>query len=467
MALQTKTFSIGDFKWHSWSNAYVLDLILTEQSVDPIANESVVDYLLQLRSGDNNRFSDYIDCQLKLAGQLVASERVGIAAYYNYTYELLAGTTTVKHNADGSLDMAIVASIVEPDGNNPYAPPEMAIVDTMSLTVIPMASTIGATDSNIESVSMIAVNQKSAKYTHSVQYKFGALSGYVRADGSVSSTEVKHTATSIPFKVPSSFYNQIPDKPSGVCELICRTYSGNTSIGEAQSATFIATAARALCDPEVSGTVVDNNPNTVALTGDVSKLIQYKSTAQCTIDAVAKNGASIVQKSIAGSLVSNNVLSIPSIEQSTVSFAATDSRGYTGSKLAQLQLIPYVPLTSNAVVNRTDPTSGNAVLTLQGNCYVGSFGVRGNAIKAKYRVNQGSYVEVPLNFNGNTYFAEVALSGLVYTQRHTVDVLIEDLLTTVSTSLPVKRGIPVFDWGENDFAFNVPVFFNAGFTNKQ
>ena len=30
-------------------------------------------------------------------------------------------------------------------------------------------------------------------------------------------------------------------------------------------------------------------------------------------------------------------------------------------------------------------------------------------------------------------------------------------LTTVTRDLVIKRGIPVFDWGENDFNFHVPV----------
>ena len=439
----------------------MLDLILTEQSVDHLANTSQVDYVLQLRSGDNNRFSDYIDCSLSLAGVSVAAERIGIDAYYNHTYTLLSGTTTVKHNADGSLDMAIVASIVEPDGNNPYAPPAMTIADTMALTVIPMASTIGATDSSIESVSMIMVNQKSAAYTHSVQYRFGALSGYITADGGVSSAEVKHTATSIPFKVPADFYGQIPNAESGVCELICRTYSGDTQVGESQTATFMATAARALCAPVVFGTVTDANDTTAALTGDRDKLVRYKSTALCTISAAAKNGASIVQKSIAGTVVSGNTLTIPEIEHSSILFSATDSRGYSGSDPKQLTLIPYVKLTNNAAVNRTDPTSGNAVLILRGDCYCGSFGAVNNVTTAKYRVNGGSYIDVPLNPADNRYYAEVALSGLDYNSRHTVDVVVSDKLSQDEKNLPVKKGIPVFDWGENDFAFNVPVHFKG------
>lgn len=461
MALQTKTYSIGDFAWGSWSNAYVLDLILTEQSVDNLANTSVVDYVLQLRSGSSNRFTDHLDCSLALAGVSIAAKNVAITAAYNYTYTLLSGSTIVKHNADGSLDMAIVAKIVEPDGNNKYAPPEMTIADTMALTVIPMASTIGATDASIGSVAVIAVSQKSAAYTHSIQYQFGSLSGFITADGGVSASEIQLSATSIPFRVPTDFYAQIPNAQSGVCTLTCRTYSGSTQIGDAQPATFIATAAKALCAPAVSGTVVDSNSAAIALTGDAGKLVRYYSTALCTITATAKNGASISTKKIGSTTVSGTTRSIANIEATSVDFYAKDSRGYESSEPVPIDLVPYVKLTNNAVVNRTDPTSGKAVLTLRGDCYSGSFGAVQNAVTAKYRVNGGDYTEVALHVSGNTYSAEVALSGLEYTSQHSVDVVVSDKLSEVAKTLQVKRGIPVFDWGENDFAFNVKVYLNA------
>ena len=337
----------------------------------------------------------------------------------------------------------------------------------VTLPTIPRAATIGATDANIGAVSMIAVGQKSTTYTHSIQYQFGALSGYVTAYGGVSATEVKLSATSIPFNVPTDFYAQIPNAKSGVCILTCRTYSGNTQVGESQTAAFKVTAAEEVCAPTVSGTVTDANDATAALTGDRSKMVRYKSTALCTISATAKNGASIAQKSIAGTVISGdeNTLTIPEIENSSVLFSAVDSRGYVTNTEKLITLIPYIKLTNNAVVNRTDPTSGNAVLTLRGDCFSGSFGAVENAVTAKYRVNGGSYIDAQLSVKGNAYSAEIALAGMDYNTTHSVEVVVSDKLSESKKTIPVKRGVPVFDWGENDFAFNVPVHFKAASYN--
>ena len=459
--LQTKTYSIGDFAYGSWSRSYVLDLTITEQSIDAASNLSTIEYLLQLRSGPNNRFSDYINCTLSLNGIVVDSKAVGISAAYNATYVLLSGSTTVLHNADGSLDMPILAKIVEPDGDNKYAPPEMTISEIMTLTSIPMASTIGATDANIESVSMIAVNQKSLNYSHSIQYRFGSASGYITSNGDTSNDEIKFYTTSVPFKVPASFYNQIPNAQTGVCTLVCRTYSGNVQVGNDQTTTFVATASRALCAPEVQGSVYDSNDLTAALTGDRFVLIRYKSNALCTISATARNGASIVGRAIAGVSITENSYTVPGIEGSSILFSATDSRGYSESVLKQFTLIPYVRLTNNAFANRTDPTSGNAVLVLRGDCYTGSFGNASNAITARYEIDGGESVEVPLSISDNRYYAEVLLSGLHYNSKYMIRVTVSDRLSENAMSIELKRGFPVFDWGENDFSFNVPVNLNA------
>ena len=48
---------------------------------------------------------------------------------------------------------------------------------TVGLTTIPRASTISATDANVEATSAITVVKKTSSYTHSIQYQFGGLSG--------------------------------------------------------------------------------------------------------------------------------------------------------------------------------------------------------------------------------------------------------------------------------------------------
>lgn len=335
---------------------------------------------------------------------------------------------------------------------------------SIAATAQALSSTIGATDANIGSVSTITINRKSAAYTHSVMFTFGSLSGYVTEDGGVSGSEVKLSGTQIAFVVPASFYSQIPNATRGECTLTCRTYNGDSQIGETKYATFIAVAAEYACKPSVSGTVVDSNDVTKALTHDASALIRYFSTAFCTISAAAKNSASLSQKSIGGVVVSGDTRSIPGIEADNIVFAAVDSRGYASSYTAKFTLIPYVRLTNNSVALRDDPTSGKATLTIRGDFYNASFGASGesNTLQVKYRVNGGSLITVTPAVSGNTYTASIPLSDLDYQSEHTVEVYVSDALDDVPKTIPIKRGIPVFDWGKEDFRVNLAMRLREG-----
>lgn len=337
---------------------------------------------------------------------------------------------------------------------------------SITLTTIPRASTIGASAANIGEASTITVTRKATAYTHSIKYKFGDLSGYINADGSASTSEVKISATSISFTVPTSFYAEIPDATSGTCTLTCTTYSGSTKIGNSQTTTFKATASKSACAPTVSGTVVDSNEATIRLTGNKNKLIRYMSNALCTITAKAKNSATIETKKIGGTAVTGNTRTINSIEASSVSFVATDSRGYSTTKRVTLSLVEYIKLTVNVQLQRTDPTSGNAILTIWGDYFNGSFGAVENNLTIRFRLKKssgsyGNYQDVTAVLDGNSYSAEIALSGLDYESAYTVSVTATDSIMNGSKEATVSQGIPVFDWGENDFRFNLALLFTT------
>lgn len=364
----------------------------------------------------------------------------------------------IYHNVDGSktITVSINITIWRKTGDPTFT---ISGTQNVTLTHIPRASTISATDANIGAKSTIVVNRKSSAYTHSIAYQFGGLSGYITEDGGISSEEVKMEATTINFTVPTSFYDQIPDAMTGECMLTCTTYSGTDQIGDAQTDTFTVTAAQAACAPVVSGTVADSKDATKALTGDAGKLVRYKSTALCTISATAKNGAAISEKKIAGTVVSGDTLSIEAVEISSFAFYAKDSRGYEANVTVEAELIPYVLLTCNPEAARTDSTSGNAVLTIMGNYYNGSFGAVENSLQLKYRImpedgEYGDYVDVEPTIRGDTYSAEVSLTGLDYRKSFIIEVSVADAIEPVTKTVPIEQGIPHWDMGATDFRIN-------------
>lgn len=457
MPLQTKTFESPTV------NYYHLELILAENSVNVTDNTSSVAYKLVLHAGAANFYDYAVGHVITLAGKTVSAQYRPNAKQYSvekYSSVVIAsGTTNVVHNDDGTLNMPVAfsISIYKTD----YTPGDISVSGVnMELTEIARASTIGATDSNIESVSSVIINKKSDAYTHSIQYVFGNISGYLQEDGSTSAQEKIFSLAVIAWKIPESFYAQIPDSPTGTCKLICTTYSGTTTIGEPTEADITITASPSLCAPSISGTVVDVNQDTVALTGDANVLVRFFSIARCIANASPKNSATVTQVSVNGEQANNNTIDFAHAETSIFRFEATDSRGYSSSYTAVKQIVPYIKLTNNATCARIDPTSGNAYLDFSGSYYDGGFGVQDNALTLKYKIDGGDEVTVSETptIEGGKYHANIVISGLTYNSSHKVTAIASDKLNSVSADISVKKGTPVFEWGENDFKFYVKVF---------
>ena len=333
---------------------------------------------------------------------------------------------------------------------------------TVTLTDIPRASPIAATDAGVGAVSTVTVTRRNALYSHSVAFVFGALSGWLDADGSILAEEKKLTAATIPFRIPESFYAQLAEAPYGNCRLLCTTYWGDAQIGDVQETAFRVTADENACGPVVTGSIRDINPVTAALTGDPGVLIRYASDALCSISAEAQQGATIVSKTIGGMPAEDSRV-LEKAETGTVVFTATDSRGYSSAVAVTAPLIPYVPLTLHAEARRADPTSGEVVLQVKGSCYTGSFGAEENSVTLHYAVGEQAG-QLEIRTEENTYNATVTLTGLDYRSSHTVTVTAADKITALSGTALVGKGIPVFDWGETDFVFHVPVELENGFT---
>ena len=438
-------------------------LTLKEAKVDTLANASSVQILWKSQqTGESHNLNT------RTANYWVTIN--GTRTQYSVSYTLPAKTTqtilnrtiTVPHKDDGTGSIK-----VETWMDTRISAGEVEMSKTLTLTPIARGSTIGATDAFVGSTSIIAVNRKSEEYTHSIELSFGGLTRYIDGDGNIVAAETKHTATNIPFPVPTLFYQYMTDRKSQTCQLTCRTYQGDTQIGSDQSATFTVTANEDLCRPTVQGSVRDVNPATLALTGNSNTLVRYMSTARCEITAGAKNYASITKRTIEGVQTAGTV-DFPNVQTDSFTFQAEDTRGYTNEVTVEKSLIPYVPLTINTKITRTDPTSGNATLEVNGKCFVGNFGAVRNTITVRYRIGSANPVAISVQTDTNkqVYAATANVPGLDYSRSHSVVVEVIDALGSASQTLQVKPGIPVFDWGENDFSFNVPVAIGGALDMK-
>ena len=450
MALQTKTFKKAGDK------GYGLKLVLTENSTSVTANTSSVSYSFYITRGGMGFFaSQPFSWNIKIGGQTIAISNFKFQISTSDPAEQLikSGTVTVAHDGDGSKTMSFDVSTPDATWIAPTnAPTAMRMTGEWKLTTIPRASSVSAINADIGSDTIIIISRASSAFTHTITYKFGDLTGTIAT---------KTTKTSIPWTVPKSFYEEITNAKSGTVTLTCKTYSGSTLLGE-KTTTFRATASEALCKPDVSGTAVVTDELTKGLTGNDHTVIRYVSEVEAAITANPKNGATIASRTVNGKALTDT-LDFTKAETGAFVFAATDSRGYTGSRTVNLDFVSYIPLTLTQTVNRVTPTGDIVVLDIKGNFWEGNFGAADNAltISYQYRPDGGEWSEAVeisgASISGNGYSVSTEVPSIDYRESYVFRLTAEDSAMTLTQEVGLSMGIPVFEWGKGDFRFHVPV----------
>jgi len=435
-----------------------LELLLKETAVSQVDNTSTVAYRLRLYAGARYFYGYGLGASLVIDGKTIAvrdrENEPAVDIEKNGYLDIFQGETTLTHNIDGTLTVPVAFSIDMTAGY--YTPGPMSGSGDLTLSDIPRVSSLRATSANIGEVSMLAITRHSPDFTHSVKYTFGSQCGYISASGNAVETEEIFSDTSVGFFIPEGFYEEIPNDKRKTCTLELTTYAGTTVIGR-EEARITVTASPALCAPDVTFTAQDVNPQTFAVTGNANILVRGVSTVKCQVDARGQKGATIQSVLVNGK---------PDLEFLAVTnkleLVVTDSRGYATRKPLPLEMVDYVLLTCNVSAQRVDPTSGRVRLQVWGQYFDGEFPLGENRLILTCRLPDGREVEIPYTLSENTYQGEVVLTDLSYQSAHTLQITATDALTEIDRIATVNRGVPVFDWGENDFKFNVPVFAPQG-----
>lgn len=227
------------------------------------------------------------------------------------------------------------------------------------------------------------------------------------------------------------------------------------------------------CNPTLNPTVKDIKPETLALTGDENTFIRFESMAEYAFNATASKHATIVSQSVTcGSKTISNLSNgvIDDVESGTFIFNVTDSRNMGASSSVFKNLIEYVKPTcyQKAAIEITGETGATIILKVNGNYFNGSFGLANNTLALEVRRTDGNdnwgewtSIAVTPTFNGTSYELETTFTGLDYGRSYIFQTRITDKLNVVESSQYIVSMKPVFDWGEKDFNFNVPVNINA------
>ena len=347
---------------------------------------------------------------------------------------------TVPHEPDGTGSVTVSVSLrgytTDGSGGNGW---RIEGSKTVSLTPIAQASQVSATDGEVGGVCHITITRKDPDYSHLLTYTFGSLQGSVPC-----------TDTAVSWTIPEEFYGELTDSPSGICTLTCTTMDGEKQVGQPTRTSFTVTVPLS-CGPLLVPSVLDTLAGTVALTGDASTVVRHMSQVRCSAQCQGQKGAQIQAVTVNGQPVP---AVLTGMERYV--FKATDSRGYSTEQVVQPKLINYELPTVGGFCSRVDPRTGTARLTVRGSCFFGSFGLRENSLTLTATVNDRVYTLTPV-CDSDSYQASAELQDLSYDRDYTVTVTARDELNTATAELTISAGEPVFDWGQRDFAFHVPV----------
>lgn len=383
----------------------------------------------------------------------------GTAKSYTGSYDLrsdgyktiTSNTVRVYHNNDGTKSITISFSF---NGKLSSYYPNGSISQTITLPTIPRASTVACSSPYIGDTATITISKKVSSFTHNVTYHIGELTGTIAESTSETVLSLDTSA------IKEEIYALIPNSKEIAATIRCRTYNGDTKIGDTQVANFNLYAKESECKPDVSGTVVDTNE----ATSKYGKLVKYISKPKVTVEATPKYNSTIKSYSINLNDGQSSTLqedTFESIGSNSITVNATDSRGYSNPQTIELEMIDYVKLhIDNISIERTEDVSSEVLLNANGVWFNGSFNEENtNTLSASFQYNAGSgWVDggtLTPTIKDNTFtFTDVSLGNIYdYNSEYQFKIIVSDSLMTTGNenkeAITVPKGQEVVAIGED------------------
>ena len=406
-------------------------------------------------------------------GGTVKQSSTRISLYEGTTISAVGGSKTITHNSKGeaSFTISVKAAIYQAGYNCTGS-------KTFTLNTIPRAATISsAKNFNDEGKpKMTFSNPSGSKATISVGVFWDSTTALIPYE------TVSSSATSKEWTLTTAQKNAIYSKMRAVKSKTVYYYIKTVVDGETFTNKLAKTLSIINDTPTLNPTAVeDTDPGTdggdgagnIEATGSNTRWIKGISDIRYAFNATAKKGATIkTYRVVCGSKIGSSASGVlANIDEADVVFTVTDSRGNTNSKKISGTLINYVKLTCGLSASATLETSTTAKITLNisGNFFNGRLNTSIDNIlvlQYRYKEDNGSYggwTDVTPTKSSNKYSLTYEVPGTFdYKKTYTFQVRAQDDLQRAYgkyiTSAEISvNALPVFDWGKDDFNFNVPV----------
>ena len=478
----------GSVSWASYTNSAAnTSTIVFTGAIRKVVSPAVMapfEYSLAIYEPDRSSVID-----------MVRSQDAGVATVSGENVELFTYEATIPHNPDGKKSVLFSCDIYRADGGEGGVSTSVIIAtgadgvyntkwredaDDYPITldtIIRKATMKTAPNIDDNTVSIpITYTNPMGQYVSSVEVCIANETGNQII---VPYRQVNKTGSAYTFNLSSTerqaLVNNVINGTSATIRFYIRTIVYDTYHYDFLIKTYTLTSAM----PTISTTIADMNETTLALTGDYNTFIRYMSTAAVSINAVAKQGATIVRCDCeCGSYNeynTNGIFRVPGVETGVFTVKATDSRGNTVSQTIQKTMMLYEKVSCNLGVEMelVGSTGAQATMYIRGNYYNGRFGTTSaatsNSFTLEYRRTDdrgawGEWTTIPVPssaLSNNKYSLEYTISDLDYKSQYKFQCRASDKLMSVESDVRTSILQPVFDWSATDFNFNVPVKFQS------
>lgn len=387
---------------------------------------------------------------------------------------LSSGTLDISHSSDGSKTFTVSAfsGKVWKEDSGGYLT-ATAAAQSFALPTIPRATVPVIGSVVLGQTTIISLPRAVPSFTHTLTYSFGSYSGII-AEGAATDAEWRD--------VPYDFATQIPNSPTGIGTLTCKTYNGSTLIGT-QSVDFTV--------------VVPNNsatqPSDTISISPVSSLakpfnslyIQGRTKAKITHTAVGKYGttiksytATVDDQTYTGQNVTTEILSIPGSRP--ITGTVTDNRNIPGTTESSIMVLAYTPpsverntsanalVCARALADGTLDDDGTALYVACSRKYSRLDGNNAASVQARYKAESGEWSAWATFFaesaSGDNYAGIIAGITLAVELPYTIELRAVDKLgeSGGTLSFAVSTAEATVDLGEGGNSVGVGRLAHVG-----
>lgn len=451
-------------KTSSYDGRYLM--VTCTQAQDIVNNRSIINWVLSSVGGSVNYYA-VGPTELTIGGQQVFYKKRmrWDSKAFPAAAGSVSGSFTWEHDTDGSASLEVKLSTAI------YTSTNREVSGTWKLDKIPRGATL------ISAPNFTDEENATIIYSNPAGNVASELQAYITIDGRIALfKDIPKTGSSYTFSFTEEERNYLRSLVVGsnsktVGFFLITTIGNEVFTSDVINKTFTVVNAAPTLEP----TVKDTKSNSISLTGNANTMIRYYNDMNYSIGAKAYKGATIVSQSVVCGDITATASSgsLGSVVSNVFVFTATDSRNNTITKTITLPMVDYVPLTCDVEakisLDSADGTKANITFTISGNYFNGSFGTVNNNLELYYSLQYGnsggasvSPITIPATaIKNSTYSIEYTIpQKLDYKESYIVNVQANDRVYSLSSKSKTLKAVPVFDWGEEDFNFNVPVKIN-------